>query len=129
MAAVTRVAPLPVTVVGYEVIDRGMSTEVIAKADLITIGASGISKCAAGATECHGIALKGVTAANMLVEYGVQGEMDGFSGLTPGASLYPSASVAGGLDTTVVSYGTTPAVPTPTRIRAVTATRIRYNFT
>lgn len=120
MAAVTKVRPLHVAPTGYEVVDRGLTTEAIAVADQVVVGASGISKCAAGAIECHGIALK-PAAQGMLVEYGVHGEMDGFSGLTPGAPLYPSASVAGGIDTTVTA---TPIV----RVRAVTATRIRYAF-
>lgn len=120
MAAVTKVAPLSVAPTGYEVNDKGMTTEAIARADQIIIGASGISKCTAGSIECHGIALK-AAAVGMLVEYGVHGEMDGFSGLTPGAPLYPSATVAGGLDTTATA---TPIV----RVRAVTATRIRFAY-
>lgn len=125
MAAITRVAPLHVSPPGYEVIDRGRATEVIAKSDQILItGNSGseqrVSKCTAGAIECHGIALKPCTLEG-LCEYGVQGEMDGFSGMTAGASLYPSASVAGGIDTTATA---TPIV----RVRAVLPTRIRYSY-
>jgi hypothetical protein len=125
MAAITRVAPLHVSPPAYEVIDRGRATEAIAVSDQIVIaGNSGseqrVSKCAAGAIECHGIALNSATAEG-LVEYGVQGEMDGFSGLTPGAPLYPSASTAGVIDTT--------ATATPiARVRAILPTRIRYSF-
>jgi hypothetical protein len=120
VAAITRVAPLAVTPTAYEVIDRGMATEAIGVSDQIVITASGISKCAAGALECHGIALK-PAAANMLCEYGVQGEMDGFSGLTPGAALYPSPSIAGVIDTA-------PVASAVIRVRAVTSSRIRYSF-
>jgi hypothetical protein len=125
MAAITRVAPLHVSPTAYEVIDRGKATESIAKSDQIVIsGASGseqtVSKCPAGAIECHGIALK-AALAGQLCEYGVQGEMDGFSGMTPGAALYPSASTAGVIDTT--------ATATPiARVRAVLPTRIRYSY-
>ena len=126
MAAITRVAPLHVSPTAYEVIDKGTATEDIAVSDQIIIVAGGtashprISKCTAGAIECHGICLK-TTKAEQLIEYGVQGEMDGFSGLTPGAALYPSAGTAGVIDTTVTA---TPI----TRVRAVTTTRIRYSF-
>lgn len=125
MAAITKIAPLHVSPPGYEVIDKARATETIAKADQIIIsGNTGseqrISKCTAGAIECHGIALK-ACASEMECDYGVQGEMDGFSGLTPGAPLYPSASVAGGIDTT--------ATATPiARVRAVLPTRIRYSY-
>lgn len=125
MAAITRVAPLHVSPPAYEVIDRGRATEAIAKSDQIVItGSSGseqrVSKCPAGAAECHGIALKPCTLEG-LCEYGVQGEMDGFSGMTPGAALYPSASVAGVIDTAAVAGATV-------RVRAVLPTRIRYSY-
>lgn len=127
MAAVTVVELHPVTPTGYEVIDRGMATEDIGVGNQVVITSSGISKCPTSAKECHGIALK-ATKANMLCEYGVQGEMDGYSGLTPGDPLYPSDSVAGGIDTTATQYGTTPAVPATVRVRAIRTTRIRYNY-
>jgi hypothetical protein len=62
-----------------------------------------------------------------------QGEIDGFSGLTPGVPLFPSASTAGGLDTTVPTFygaATTPAVAVPAmpRIWALSATSIYFDL-
>lgn len=119
MAAVTRVKARPCTVVGYEVVEVGTLAEAVVAGDLLKNGASGWSKAAAGATEADGIALQDGYAGQSGFSIGIQGEMDGFSGLTPGAALYPSATVAGGLDTTAAGV---------IRVKATRATRIRYNF-
>jgi hypothetical protein len=133
MAAVVRVKCRPVSPVGYEVNDVGVAVTAWVAGDLLTNGAGGWSKAAAGTLLAHGIALQDAYAGQGGCSIGIQGEMDGFSGLTPGDPLYPSASVAGGLDTTAASwYGvaTTPAVAVPVQpqIRAAKATRIRYLF-
>lgn len=133
MAAVTRVKGRPCTPVGYEVVDKGKVTEAVTAGDLLVNGAAGWSKAAAGAINAHGIALQDYYANQEGCSIGIQGEMDGFSGLTPGAPLYPSGAVAGGLDTTAPVYytaATTPAVNVPAQpnIRAATASRIRYSF-
>jgi hypothetical protein len=62
-----------------------------------------------------------------------QGELDGFSGMTPGAPIYPSAGTAGGLDTSAPAYyaaATTPAVSVPAapRIWALSATSIYFDL-
>jgi hypothetical protein len=128
MAAVTRVAPHPVEVPGYEVNDKGQAKvamlagqQVIMTADAPRAGFERMWDLAtAGAIEAHGIVLMDCPI-NGTVAVGIQGEMDGFSGMTPGAPIYPSATVAGGLDTT--------ATATPiTRVRATTASRIRFNY-
>lgn len=121
MAAVTRVKARHVTPVNYEVVDKGLAAEAITAGDLVKNTASGWVKLPGGELEAHGIALKDYYAGQDGCDFGIQGEMDGFSGLTPGAPLYPSASVAGGLDTTAVVGATI-------RVRAAKATRIRYNF-
>lgn len=121
MAAITRVDCHPVTPVGYEFNDVGVLTEDVVAGDLLTLGASGWSKAVGGAIEAHGIALKDGFSGQRGFDVGIHGEIDGFSGMTPGTLLYPSASVAGGLDTTQPTLG-------PGRIRAVSATRIRFNF-
>jgi hypothetical protein len=128
MAAVTVGTLRPVTVPGYEFNDKGQAAVAITKGNLLVITAaapgSGFDKVWDKApitnTDPHGIALMDA-AAGATVSVGIQGEMDGFTGLTQGAPLYPSASVIGGIDT---------AKPTGAveRIRAVTATRIRYAF-
>lgn len=125
MAAITVVKPLHVSPTAYEVVDKAMATEAMAPGDQVVIGANGISKCPAAAKECHGVVLK-PCPINMSCDYGIQGEMDGFSGLTPGNPLYPSATTAGVMDTVVAEN--TVGNPATVRVRAVTATRIRYNF-
>ena len=128
MAAVTKGNLRPVSPPGYEVNDKGQAKVAIAKGDLLLITADTplaghervYDKAVGGTIEAHAIALMDCPI-NGTVNAGIQGEMDGYSGLVPGAPLYPSASVAGGLDTT--------ATATPiTRVRAVTTTRIRYSF-
>lgn len=122
MAAVTKVRPKFVSPNGYEVVDKGTLTEAVTAGDLLVYGVAGISKAAPGAVEAHGIATQDGYAGQGGFDVLIQGEMDGFSGLTPGAPLYPSATVAGGLDTTAPASAVA-------RVRAVTATRIRVNFT
>jgi hypothetical protein len=121
MAAVTRVKGRPCTPVGYEVVDKGKLTEDVSAGELLTLGTTGWRKAVAGTAEAHGIALQNGYAGQSGFSVGVQGEMDGFSGMTPGAALFPSATVAGGLDTTQPGGAVT-------RVRAVTATRVRYSF-
>jgi hypothetical protein len=125
MAAVTRVKARPCSPAGYEVNDKGVAVEAWVAGDLLTNGASGWSKAATGTKIAHGIGLQDAYAGQGNCSIGIQGEMDGFSGLTPGAALYPSASVAGGIDTTAAEIATGVAVP---QIRAATATRIRFSF-
>jgi hypothetical protein len=120
MAAITRVKARPCAPAGYEVNDKGLAAEAWVAGDLLVNGADGWAK-ADGVDEAHGIGLQDAYAGQGNCSIGIQGEMDGFSGLTPGAPLYPSAAVAGGLDTTAVEGATV-------RVRAATATRIRYNF-
>lgn len=132
MAAVTKVKVRPVTPVAYEVNDKGTLVVDVLAGDLLIITASGWDKATTSTPEAHGIALLDGFAGGV-ASVGIQGEMDGFSGLTPGNTLYPSGSVAGGIDTTATTYysaATTPAVAVPAipRIRAVSATRIRYCF-
>jgi len=131
MAAVTTPTTFrPVSVPGYEVNQDGAQAgAAITKGQLLIL--SGAAPAAgfvnvwvpatAAATEAHGIALMS-SAIGQVAEVGIQGEADNFAGLTPGAGLYPSATIAGGIDTT-------PAAGAPTRVRAISATRIRFNFT
>jgi hypothetical protein len=133
MAAVTRVKARPVTPAGYEVVDKGIAVEAWVAGDLLVNGASGWSKAPTGTLLAHGIALQDAYAGQGGCSIGLHGEMDGFSGLTPGDPLYPSGAVAGGLDTTAAVWSaaaTTPAVSVGVQpqIRAATATRIRYLF-
>lgn len=127
MAAVTRVKSRPTTVVGYEVNDKGSAAEALTAGDLLKItGATANdapvwSRLPAGQTEADGIALQDFYAGQAGISVGIHGEMAGFSGLTPGAPLYPSATVAGGLDTSAVAGSTI-------RVKARTATSIRFCF-
>lgn len=127
MAAVTRVKARPISIPGYEVNDKGKASVAFTAGDLLIISGTGTNDsptwalATAGALEAHGIALQDCYAGQEGISVGIQGEMAGFSGLTPGAPLYPSGSVAGGIDTTLPTGGTP-------RIRARTATSIRFNF-
>lgn len=121
MAAVTRTKGRPVTPVGYEVNDKGVCAEAWDTGDQLKNTAAGWTKLPAGALEADGIALNPAAVGDRGCDIGLQGEMDGFSGLTPGDPLYPSATVAGGLNTTAVTGATI-------RVRAATPTRIRYSY-
>lgn len=130
MAAVTRVKARPCTPVGYEyVAPPGVAGEDLTAGDLVTLTATGWVKTTAGSVESQGIALKDYYNGQRGIDIGKIGEMDGFSGLTAGAGLYPSGTVAGGLDTTAPTLAaTTPAVPAQPHVRALSASRIFYNF-
>lgn len=141
MAAVTRVKAHPVSPPAYEVNDKGQAAAALVAGDQLvlvtTTPGNGFEKVwdkapTTGITEADGIALMDAKSG-AIVSVGIQGEMDGFSGMTPGAKLYPSGSTAGGLDTTALTYysaATSPAVavPAPARVKAITATRIRYSY-
>jgi hypothetical protein len=99
MTAVTRVKARPCAPAGYEVNDKGVAVEAWVAGDLLVNGASGWSKAPTGTLEAHGIGLQAAYAGQANCSIGIQGEMDGFSEMTPGTALWPSASVAGGLDT------------------------------
>jgi len=129
MAAVTKSNLRPVTPVGYEVVDRGQAKTAMAVGDLVVINTdtpgNGNEKVFAkapitGITEAHGIVMVAAVAGGP-VTVGVQGEMDGYSGLTSGGALYPSTETAGETDTTAISGATV-------RMRAISATRVRYSF-
>ena len=131
MAAVTRVKARPVSPPGYEVNDKGYIAGACTTGDLLVQdGAAAVpygyemvwvKAPITGITEAQGVALMDVGTAGGTVSVGVHGEMDGFSGMTRGAPLYPSVATVGGLDTTAIAGATV-------RIRALTATRIRYAF-
>lgn len=105
---------------GYEVVDHGVATEVILSGQLVALGASGWSKLAANQLDFDGVALHDCAAGEGGCSFLIQGEMDGYLAMTPGTDLFPSASVAGGIQTDVVASA-------PVRMKAVTATRIRFN--
>ncbi|HYP18611.1 MAG TPA: hypothetical protein VEY08_00950 [Chloroflexia bacterium] len=128
MAAVTVVKARYVTPVNYEVIDKCVLSEAVVAGDqlvftgTVTNGLPVMSKApTAGITEAHGMAIKDGYAAQEGFEVLIQGEMDGFSGLTPGNPIYPSTATAGKLDTTAIASATV-------RVRAIRATRIRVSY-
>lgn len=124
-------APKFVSPPGYEVVDVGTATETILKGQLVVRTASGWSKAPAGTAYAHGVALKNYAAGQGGCDFLISGEMDGYDmsgGITPGAPIYPSASVAGGLQSDVLTVATTPAVTVTPQMRAVTTSRIRFNF-
>lgn len=129
MAAVAKGKVRSVSPTGYEVNDKGQAKVAIAVGDLIVIAPDPAPRGfemvfdkapVTGITEAHAIALT-PAEAGQLVNVAIQGEVDGFTGLTPGAPLYPSTVTAGGIDTTAIAGATV-------RIRAITATRLRVSF-
>ena len=123
MAAVARVRPILVSPPGMEVVDRGYALDDVLAGDPVIISATAAPSreydCAiekATGTTVHGFALKD-TKAGGLCEFASQGELDGFTGLTPGAAL---TVVAGAIDNTAPGAGVTPT------IRVVNASRIRF---
>jgi hypothetical protein len=129
MAAPTIVELHPSIVPGYEVNDKGQAATDLAVGNLVVMDGAATpgsgharvwKKCPAGTVNAQGIVLMNVKAGRT-ASVGIQGEMEGFSGLVAGDGLFPSASVAGGLDTT-------PGASAVTNIRAISPTGIRYSF-
>lgn len=127
MAAVTKGTLRVVTPSAMLDTDRGQAATDLNIGDLLVITATapgtGHDKvyglAPVSTTQAHGVCLKSCKAGDS-VSVGVDMvEIDGYSGLTAGAQLYSSASVAGGVDTTAVAS-------TTMIIRAVTPTRIRF---
>lgn len=121
MAAVTRVKARPVTPVGYEFVSGvNVVTEDVTAGDLLVLGANGWSKStASNPANKRGFAAQDYKAGDRFCSILTTGEMDGWSGMTPGVPLYPDA--AGGLETTAVSGFTG-------LIHAVSATRIAFTL-
>jgi hypothetical protein len=121
MAAVTRVKARVVTPVGYEVVSPAQTvTENVTAGDLLILGASGWSRSPNTTPAAkHGFAAQDYVAGQSDCSVLFAGEMDGWSGLTPGAPLYPGAT--GGLDDAAVTgfVGL---------IHALTATRISFTL-
>lgn len=122
---ITVVKARPCSPAGYEVNDKTTASlpllSAVVAGDLLALGSTGWDKTATSATDADGIALRPGYAGEVGFDIGIQGEMDGFSGLTPGAGLYPSLTTAGKIET----VGNSGAVK---RIKAVRTTRIRFNF-
>jgi hypothetical protein len=95
--------------------------EDVVRGDELKLTSTGYRKREAG-ERADGIALMDGRDGQTGFDIGVIGELDGFSGLTPGASLYPDADTEGGLSTDVLDD----FVP---QVKAIRATRIRFNYT
>lgn len=126
---ITKVAVKPVTPAAMGFTDRAQAAVDLEAGDLVifngTTPANRHEKVAAkapttGITEAHAIVAKDCPAGRSVSLFTI-GEFDGYSGLTPGAPLYPSVAVAGQITTDAIVGATV-------RIRAVTPTRIRVNF-
>lgn len=120
MAAVAKTRPVLVSPPGYELADVGYASEDIAAGDPLIITSatppnSRWDKVLAKATGAvaHGVAAKDCgTGGTAEIIY--QGEIDGFSGLTPGAGL---SIASGAIDTTAPTGNAQIRALTPTRIR------------
>ena len=129
MAAVTYTAAdiALVSPVGYENVQHGYAGDDFTAGDLVIISGTPPSTRwdtafeAAAAAVAHGIVLKDVEEGGT-AEVAWRGEIDGYSGLTPGAGLTVASGVID--DTAVANTQVGAAV-----IRAVSATRIRFDLT
>ena len=121
---ITRVEPAYTTPAGYELNDRTkIELPLLADCqvgDELKLTPTGWRIRTAGEV-ANGIALEPGKAGRKGLGIGVIGEMGGFSGLTPGAPLYPDAANPGHLDHTVVA-GFVP------RVVAMSTTEIRYIY-
>lgn len=128
MAAPTEVDLHPVSPPGMIFTDRGQAATAMVCGQLLNLAtttpSSGHEKvwelAPASTVEPDGVCLID-TPAGKSVSVGLLCEIDGYSGLTPGTAYYASATVAGGIDSTVV---TNAAI----RMKAVSATRMRFAF-
>ena len=127
MAAITKVEPILVSPVGYENVFYAYASEALERGDLVVITSAtppgGFENVVeeADAAVAHGIVLKDCGLGGK-AEIAWRGEMDGYSGLTPGAPL----SVASGVIDDAAPDATQVGAAA---IRAVTPTRIRFDLT
>ena len=128
MAAITKVAPALASPVGYENVFYAYASVALVPGDVVVITSATPSSsqfdcvvAKAAAAEAHGISLK-TTGIGGLAEICFRGEMDGYSGLTPGAGLTIASGV---IDNTAPANTQVGAAA----IRAVTPTRIRFDLT
>ena len=121
MAAVTKGAKIRVSVpVGYERGMRGTVTEDVEEGDLLVLGASGWSRStAANPANKRGFAAQSYAAGRADCSILTHGNLAGYTGLTPGAPLFPAA--AGGLETVAVAGFTG-------LIHAISATEIEFTL-
>jgi hypothetical protein len=106
---------------GYEVVSTAATvTEAVQAGDLLILGASGWSRSPNTTPAAkHGFAAQNYAAGQTNCSILFHGEMDGWTGLTPGAPLYPG--VTGGLDDAAVTGFTG-------LIHALSATRIGFTL-
>ncbi|MGB3330437.1 MAG: hypothetical protein WBA46_15860 [Thermomicrobiales bacterium] len=125
MAAITLVKPVLISPAGYENVQHGYATVDLAVGDLavFTTGAPSTATCAfakASAADACGVVLKAVKAGGT-AEVAYRGEIDGYSGLTPGARFTIAAGV---IDNTAPDATQVGAAA----IRAISATAIRFDL-
>jgi len=128
MAAPTAGTLRWVTPAGMGFTDRGQAATDLAAGDLLVIATTTPNtgfekvwqKAPISTVEPDGVAIAACKAGEP-VDVGIQGEMEGYQGMTPKTLFYSSATVVGGIDSTAV---TNAAI----RMKAVSATRIRYCF-
>ena len=139
MAEITKVAPIPTVITGYEIVDYGLARDDINAGDLVVIDsvaapANNRYNCAvkkATGSTADGVWLKSVKDGGTC-EFGSHIEMDGFADLTPGTRLYvvsgkiddeaPEVTVGDGESSTI------DLVIVPHQMVAVNSKRIRFNF-
>jgi hypothetical protein len=121
MATITRVKCRPSMPVGYERVHSvKVVTEAVVAGDLLILGVNGWSLSPVTTPDAqHGFAAQDYYAGQTDCSILIDGEMDGWSGMTPGAALYPGAA---GILVDVALTGFTGL------IHAATATAISFSL-
>lgn len=121
MAVVTRVKARPTVPVGYERVSAVKTVKVdVVAGDLLVLEADGWAiSTAANPTHKRGFAAQDYKAGRNDCSIFTHGEMDGWSGMTPGVPLFPAA--AGALESTPVAGFTG-------QIHAISATAIEFTL-
>jgi hypothetical protein len=118
MAIATRVKARPSFPVGEGRVVRGTVTEDVTAGELLIRGANGWSRStAADPANKRGFAAQDYKAGDAHCSILLQGQMEGWTGLTPGAPLYPAAG--GALETVAVAGFTG-------LIHAISATAVEF---
>jgi hypothetical protein len=91
---------------------------------------AGYAPAASGSMDIDAIALMDYRSGEEGCDFLVTGEMDGYvtTGAAIGDPIFPSQSVAGGLQTESVASPAAPAAPLQRIGKIVTATRISFNL-
>lgn len=144
MAAVSPVTRAEdITPAGHEYNMKAIASVAVVAGDLLKFDPAGTGRipsvilCPVNSVAVDGVDAIALhdAAAGQMVSISQEGEITGFTGLTPGTPLYRSGAVAGGIDDTAITTSVTDSdgvhttpIPAPVQMRVITPTTIRYRF-